>query len=92
MVQVVNRTVESLKADEKRVLQTWLPEPLEDSAQLLVMVITSRETPDELARQQARSEMNSVFEKVDARVKASRISNSEIDTAVEEAMNHVRGH
>jgi hypothetical protein len=82
--------VRNLQADGKRWLEDILGCPLQEDQQVFIMVLSPGTEPDETARRQARSGLEAVFQKTEARAREQGIDDDDIDAAIREAMQHIR--
>lgn len=82
--------VGDLQAGGKRWLEDVLGQQLRENQQVFIMVLSPGTEPDETARRQARAGLEATFQKTEAYAREHGIDDGEIDTAIGEAMRHVR--
>ena len=89
-MESVTRNVSEIQAGEKRWLETLLGQQLRENQQVFIMVFTPNVVPDEGTRRAAAARMDQTFEQADAHARDHGVTTDEADTAVQEAMDHVR--
>src|SRR5204863_7026908 len=87
---VTIQRVKDLQAGGRRWLEDVLGEQLRENQQVFIMVFTPNREPHEEAPRQARSALAGTFRQTEAYAQEHGITDTEIDAAIEEAMDHVR--
>jgi hypothetical protein len=83
-------SVVELAGEDRRSVENLLGQPLEDEQEVYVLAFQPGVVPDESARQQALANMRTTFAKAEQHAEGQGADDSEIDEAVDEAMDHVR--
>jgi hypothetical protein len=87
---VAVESVRNLQASGKRLLEDILGQQLQENQQVFIMVLSPGTEPNEAARDQARAGLEATFRQTEAYARAHDINEDEIDSAIQEAMQHVR--
>ena len=87
---VTVENVKDIQAGGRRWLEDVLGQHLQEHQQVFIMVLSPGRAPDEAARRQARAGLEATFRKTDAYAQEHGVTDEEIDSAVREAMDHVR--
>ncbi|HUY34160.1 MAG TPA: hypothetical protein VMV69_15540 [Pirellulales bacterium] len=85
------QNVSQIQADHRRWLENALGQPLQDDQQVCIMLLEPMKVPDETTRRRAAESIERTWVTVDKNVRASGITDEEIEAAIDEAMQHVRG-
>jgi hypothetical protein len=80
-----------LDAERRQQIEAVVGAPLEPGQQVCIMVYTPNQVPSEDLRRLAAANLQRLFERADAYADQKAISDDEIDAAVDDALNHVRG-
>lgn len=88
---VAVQNVKDLQANDKRCLEHLLGRQLQANQQVFIMAFTPGLVPDEATRRNALAGIHQIQAKAETHAKAHGITEEEIDAAVDEAMDHVRG-
>lgn len=87
---VAVQSVKDIQASGKRWLEDVLGRQLESNQQVFIMVFTPGVVPSDERRREALAGLERTWEQVEKHMKAHGITADEFDTAVDEAMEHVR--
>lgn len=79
-----------LAADDRRSVEHLLGRPLQEDQQVYVVAFTPGVVPDESTRKRALAGMRQAFAAAEQHAQAHGIEDTEIDAAVEEALEHIR--
>ncbi len=84
------QSVKDIQTSRRRWLEKVLGQHLNENQQVIIMVMTPGRIPDEETRRQARAALQDTFRKTEAYALAHGITDADIDTAIQDAMDHVR--
>jgi len=84
------RNVKDIQGGERRWLETTLGQQLQDNQQVFIMVLTPDVEPDEVTRRKAGKSIDAILDQAEQNATAQGVTAEEADSAVDEAMEHVR--
>jgi hypothetical protein len=90
MEAMVTKSVGEIPDDARRGLEGLLGHELQPDQRVFVMVLSANPVPDEPTRRGAAQGIRSIIAQAQHHADALGVSDDEIDSAVEEAMAHVR--
>ena len=90
MESTLSCNVHDLPATERQSLEEILGQPLGPEQRVFIMAYTPNVVPDKSVREAARMGLQRTFDKIDEHAAMHGVAPEEADTAVEEAMGHVR--
>jgi hypothetical protein len=83
-------SVADMAGDDRQSVEHLLGAPLQDEQEVYIVAFQSGVEPDENSRRRALANMQKTFAKAEQHADQQGIAESEIDAAVDEAMDHVR--
>jgi hypothetical protein len=90
MQSATTRNVNDIAADQKRALEVILGMPLGSNQQVFILAYTPGSLPDELARSEAKRQLEQTLGKNQVFAEERGIDSGEADGAVAEAMQNLR--
>jgi NAD-specific glutamate dehydrogenase len=90
MSDIISLPVNDIAELDRRSLEKLLGQPLQADQQVCVMVISASRVADDATRRAAVENIRRTLEQVDRHRAARRITDDELDAAVDEATDHVR--
>ena len=90
MSDMISLPVSDIPEPDRRSLENLIGHPLTSDQQVFVMVSSAGKVADDATRRAAVESIRRTLDKVDRHRAAHRIPDEEVDTAVDEAMSHVR--
>jgi len=90
MSEMISLPVNDIPEPDRRSLEKLLGQPLEADQQVCVMVFSAGKVADHATRRAAVENIRRTMDKVDRHRAACRVTDEEVDSAVDEAMEHIR--
>jgi hypothetical protein len=90
MEAMISKSVGEIPVTAKRGLEDLLGRELQPDQRVLVVVLSSSTIPDELVRREAVEGLRQLIASAERHADEMGVTDDEIDSAVEEAMAHVR--
>jgi hypothetical protein len=90
MSHVFSRNVDEIPEANRRSLETLLGQELHQSQRVFIMLFDPACTPSEATRRSAAVGLSEIIERAGRFAEAKGVSEDDVDTAVTEAIEHVR--
>ena len=91
-MQTIARQVREIESDQRRWIEATIGQPLSDNQQVLIHVIDVGGNSDLNARAAALEKAAEIARQGRTNVAAQVVGDAELDAAIEEAVDHARGH
>ena len=91
-METVVRNVKDIDANERRYLEGTLGRQLRENQRVVIRVIDLGVEPDAETRRAALGDASLIAQKAKANAAAQGVGEEEVDAALEQAIDHVRGH